>query len=177
MKVYDNLTGEPVLIPKSYGKSITAAQLSDGIALFFPAGTPSHHSSATLLQILGVILVELRVMKRVVEKVEMRMVGGSVLIVYESDASRANTALDELKSSSTAAVVEEKDDDAEGDEEISDEDDELDEKMPQACAVKLIDFAHTKFTPGEGPDSGVLLGLDTLIHLLEGRIRTLTASP
>lgn len=42
--------------------------------------------------------------------------------------------------------------------------------------VKLIDFAHTKMTPGQGPDEGVLLGLDTVIRLLDGRIEEVVAT-
>ena len=40
--------------------------------------------------------------------------------------------------------------------------------------AKLIDFAHTRLAPGEGPDEGVLLGLDTILRLLNGRISQLS---
>ena len=43
-------------------------------------------------------------------------------------------------------------------------------KPGPAFTVKLIDFAHTRLAPGEGPDSGVLLGLDTTLKLVDGRI-------
>ena len=38
------------------------------------------------------------------------------------------------------------------------------------CLVKLIDFAHTRVAAGEGPDGGALLGMDTTLKLLGGRI-------
>jgi len=42
--------------------------------------------------------------------------------------------------------------------------------------VKLVDFAHTRLAPGEGPDEGVLLGLDTMLKLLGGRIAQLVGA-
>jgi hypothetical protein len=39
--------------------------------------------------------------------------------------------------------------------------------------VKLIDFAHTKVVPGKGLDEGVLLGMDTILRLLDGRLSEL----
>lgn len=39
--------------------------------------------------------------------------------------------------------------------------------------VRLIDFAHTRAAPGEGPDEGVLKGLGTLQHLIIGLIERL----
>ena len=55
----------------------------------------------------------------------------------------------------------------------SEEEDDEENDSPSAYAVKLIDFAHTKLTPGEGPDLGVLKGIETVIRLLEGRIAEL----
>ena len=56
--------------------------------------------------------------------------------------------------------------DDENDEDV----DEDEEDVPTPCSVKLIDFAHTKFVPGEGPDLGSLKGLDTVLGLFDGRI-------
>ena len=43
-QIYDNVTRQHVRIPKSYGKSIKAAQLGEGIAKFFPVGSPTPNS-------------------------------------------------------------------------------------------------------------------------------------
>jgi inositol-polyphosphate multikinase len=79
-----------------------------------------------------------------VSKTEMRMVGGSVLIVYEGDEAALEKALE-----------------AAGDGK---------NEPTNAYVVKLIDFAHTKLETGIGPDEGVVKGLDTTVRLLEGRI-------
>jgi len=92
-------------------------------------------------------------------------------------AMRTNgNGLDADQPSDDEAVTFESDEEEydEDDEEYEDSEDEED-APPEPYIIKLIDFAHTRYTPGQGPDEGVLLGLDTTISLLEGRIRELQA--
>ena len=96
------------------------------------------------------------------------MVGGSLLIVYEADWDRAREG---VKFWLESEGVEDEDEDEEDEE---DEDDER-KKPGVPYGVKMIDFAHTRLTPGEGPDEGVLLGLDTVLRLLDGRIAEVKA--
>lgn len=49
------------------------------------------------------------------------------------------------------------------------------EGAPQMHKVKMIDFAHARYLPGEGPDEGLLKGAKTVINLIEGRIEELKA--
>lgn len=46
---------------------------------------------------------------------------------------------------------------------------------PRLYTIALIDFAHTRVVPGEGPDSGVLKGMDTLITLIARRTEEVAA--
>ena len=85
------------------------------------------------------------------------MVGGSLFIVYEADWARAEDGLQRLWLD-------------EGNEEEEDEDDDDDDQPGPPFVVKIIDFAHTRLAPGEGPDEGVLLGFDTVLRLLDARI-------
>lgn len=161
-QVYDNVTGLAVNTPKSYGKSIKAADLPEGIAKFFPVGKPAPESSnglsASLLrQILPAIRDEIKEIRDVFSELELRMVGGSLLIVYEGDWTRAQEGVDRM--------YEEEASDEEEDEE------DAKKKPGPPFVVKLIDFAHTKVVPGQGPDEGVLLGMDTVLRLLDGRIK------
>jgi len=103
------------------------------------------------------------------------MVGGSLLIVYEADWARAEEAIknylevgDGVKDGGKGGEAHEEDEDDENDE----SDDEDDEPRP-SFMVKLIDFAHTTVVPGKGPDVGVLLGMDTILRLLDGRLSEL----
>ena len=49
----------------------------------------------------------------------------------------------------------------------SGEDDEDEEEIPKVHDLRLIDFAHAQWTPGEGPDENVLQGIRNLIKVFE----------
>jgi len=108
------------------------------------------------------------------------MVGSSLLIVYEGDWDRAEAGVQghgeegaSMSSGEDWGEEEEEineDTEMEGSEDEESEDDSSDEGSPSPCVVRLIDFAHTRLKPGEGPDVGVLKGLDTILSLLDGRI-------
>lgn len=97
---------------------------------------------------------------------EIRMVGGSLLILYESDAVRAEEGL--------KWMLRDEDEDEENEDDEDDDSDSDDPSKPPKPSppydVRLIDFAHTRFVPGQGPDEGVLLGFDTILSLLDERI-------
>ena len=202
--MYDNVTSLPVKTPKSYGYSLRTPDLLEGIARFFPLapsntrslddmlstvtnGLPRH----LLIPVLAGIRDEVLALRVAFDQVHLRMVGGSVLIVYEADWERAEegvTLLEARNRESHTLEVDfkqetgedvggggddlEDDDDASDDIEDDDDDAEDDDegKIGLPFVVRLIDFAHTRITPGQGPDQGVLLGLDTLSKLLSGRI-------
>ncbi|KAK8163504.1 inositol polyphosphate kinase-domain-containing protein [Phyllosticta citribraziliensis] len=63
------------------------------------------------------------------------------------------------------AVVEGGVDDGQDVDEQMDDDDE--EEEPKLVTVKLIDFAHARWTPGEGPDENALRGVRAVVSLLE----------
>jgi len=161
--VYDNATREVVVAPKTYGRSINKSQLPEGIARFFPvgsskAGEPSPGLPVQLLlPILHGVREDIAEIRQVLASFEMRMVGASILIAYEGDWKRAEETLERIE--------EDEDEDDEDEDESEDE-----EKPGPPYVVKLIDFAHTRITPGRGPDEGVLTGLDTLVGLIDGRI-------
>ncbi|TFY54467.1 hypothetical protein EVG20_g9693 [Dentipellis fragilis] len=183
-QVYDNTTAKPITTPKSYGKSITPADLPTGIACVFPtafdgagtSGLPAH----TLSPMLDTLTDAVRAVRDAVASVEIRMVGGSLLVLYEAEWDRAAEGVEWLKAH-PGQFAEEEDEDEDEDEEEGEgegegEDDEMSKKAGPPFVVKLIDFAHTWLKPGEGPDEGVLKGLDTLIELLDGRREEVRAS-
>ena len=99
------------------------------------------------------------------------MVGASLLIIYEADVERAKEGLAIL--AERAGFFEEEFED-------EDEDDDDDEgrvkKVGAPFVVKLIDFAHTSVALGQGPDQGVLLGVSTVLKLLDGRIAQISGT-
>ncbi|KAF9528253.1 hypothetical protein CPB83DRAFT_854709 [Crepidotus variabilis] len=181
-QVHDNVTGKAVNTPKSYGKSIKVDQLAEGIAKFFsvgeavkdPANPPTSTSGLsreTLVPIVETIRDEIKEIRAAYGELEIRMVGGSLLILYEADWERAEEGVKKFLA-----------DDGDGDHEEADEEEDADSdtepgkppKVSPPIVVKLIDFAHTKLVPGEGQDKGVLLGMDTVLKLLDDRLAELT---
>jgi 1D-myo-inositol-tetrakisphosphate 5-kinase/inositol-polyphosphate multikinase len=153
--VHDNASGLAVYTPKSYGKSLKANQLSEGIARFFPVGDATSNGlpKETLHPTLQGIREEVQEIRNIFAELEVRMVGGSLLVIYEADWEKAEEKLNQ-----------------EEDDEDDDDDDDDDAKSGPPFAVKVIDFAHTTLMPGQGVDSGVLVGLDTVLRLLDGRL-------
>ena len=96
------------------------------------------------------------------------MVGGSLLVVYEADLERAREGVKYWVEG--VGRVDEDDEEEEEDHSDEEEDEEKPKKPHPPYRVKLIDFAHTHYVPGEGPDEGILLGVDTVLKLLDGRI-------
>lgn len=173
--MYDHSTGAPVVTPKAYGKSIKPVDLPDGIRRFFPLAANAKKPEgqglpqSLLLPILAGILDELRSIREAFAETEVRLVGGSLLICYEAIWEKVKEGLERQQQKALKLRSKEEtdgDDDADDEEEDSD-----DEEDALAYAVKLIDFAHLKVVPGEGPDQGVLKGIDTTISLLEGRFK------
>ncbi|CAG8278493.1 unnamed protein product [Penicillium nalgiovense] len=47
------------------------------------------------------------------------------------------------------------------------EDDDEDDETPKVHALRLIDFAHASWSPGQGPDENVLKGVRSLVKVFE----------
>ena len=124
----------------------------------------------TLLPILRGILKNCEEIRDAVAQVEMRMVGGSLLVIYEADWDRAAEG---VRREANGEFQEDAEDE---DEEDEDEDEEAAEKkVGPAYVVKLIDFAHTFILPGRGPDQSLLTGMDAAVKLMKGRIAEVMA--
>ena len=178
-QVYDVATNKAVHTPKSYGKSIKPADLPDGMARFFPLAPDTPPAPVTdadaevpavgtglpaaiLLPLLESLREDVVEIREALAEVHMRMVGGSLLIIYEADWERAREGLKWLE--------EEDDEDEEEEDEEESDDEEGKQRVGPPYLIKLIDFAHTKIVPGSGPDAGVLKGVDTVLQLIDGRI-------
>jgi len=201
MQVYSNDSPDPITTPKSYGKSITKEQLPEATAKFFPVSLATTQSDTLetsgpsvsephpglppllLYHVLTTIESDLEELKTTISNIEMRMVGGSILIMYEGDWERASKALTTPSLTDTTEADEDDDDDeveVEIDEngqvvlesipsEMIDEEEEEGEHQAPLCSVSLIDFAHTRLTKGQGADEGVLKGIQTMIDLVRQR--------
>lgn len=129
---------------------------------------------------------DLEHVRDVLEAEETRMYSSSLLFIFEGDSDALKAAIDE-RSGSTRNSVEDKkpeynvpgrstsridsgiglDEDGEfvvmSDDDVDDETDD----EPKIWNLKLIDFAHAKWTPGQGPDENILLGVRSLITIFK----------
>lgn len=119
-----------------------------------------------LLPVLRTLVRRLDELVALVATLEIRMRGGSLLIVVEGDPSALEAAL--LRS------IDDEDEDDTASVSTTDGDGNAKPHTRLAYEMRLIDFAHTRAAPGEGPDEGVLKGLRTVKRLLEDLTQKLT---
>ena len=159
---------------------------ASGSVTYTDHALPAH----LLLHVLDILDQEIFRLVSMLESLEMRFVGSSVLVVYEGDEDRLASSVERYESRrhlesrfpDRRTVLEDDDDDGESevdiDEESTSSDDDEDDgaradaRRARRCpplTLRLIDFAHTRLVDGEGPDEGVLKGLRTLRGLVQGR--------
>ena len=100
----------------------------------------------------------------------------SLLIVYEGDADVLREAL----AAEAEGVANEGSEDGGSESEEEDwgegggdglGDGEEKSERKGTTLVRLIDFAHSRAAKGEGRDEGVMKGMETVLRLVEGRLR------
>lgn len=138
----------------------------------------------------GLFVQDLRRVQEVLEKEESRMYSASLLFVFEGDGAALREAIEEahadgsvqehkrgpertlvsnLRVDSGIGLVEEDlcGISAAGDfDELEDDSDE-ESSFPRIYSLRLIDFAHAAWKPGQGPDENVLLGVRSLVKIFE----------
>ncbi|KAF2723847.1 SAICAR synthase-like protein [Polychaeton citri CBS 116435] len=154
MKVWNGNSYD--IYDKFYGRKFDAKNVSDGFNAFFAGLTSSGLRKDEAQGILETILADITKARHCLEKAESRMYGASVLVVYEGDPDALDTIMGGVPKTPRAdekapTVGEVKRAEAE-------EEDEEDDP-PIAFTVKMIDFAHARWAPGEGQDENVIKGL------------------
>ena len=151
---------------KRYGRSLnpkTVRQAFEEYLFMNSAGV----TKDLAIKVAHRFLKDLRDLQKTMENEESRMYSASLLFVYEGDGSALQDAFDFesacLEADSKHQTAQINDEDNEEDEE--DEEDEL--QLSKVQVVKLIDFAHAKWTPGQGPDENLLHGVRNVIKFLE----------
>ncbi|KAK5264869.1 hypothetical protein LTR99_009075 [Exophiala xenobiotica] len=119
---------------------------------------------------------ELESIQYVLENEESRMYSASVLMVYEGDDEALEVAIEQEQKEKEQEVPmdnemvdgDDGDEDGEEDDDEDDEDDDDDEvSPPKVHEVRLIDFAHASWTPGQGPDENMLMGVKSILRILK----------
>jgi 1D-myo-inositol-tetrakisphosphate 5-kinase/inositol-polyphosphate multikinase len=117
---------------------------------------------------------DLRHMENVLSRHESRMYSASVLLMFEGDGKALRAAIENNNGFAESLEKGEKPSrsNVRIDSGIVMEDDDFDQEddipvLPKIYTVKLIDFAHAQWTPGQGPDENSLLGVRSLIDIFE----------
>ena len=155
---------------KSYGKKLKANEIHHGFRTYFL----TENAGVTKVQAKKVIerfIQDLQEFQDVLEHEESRMYSSSLLFIYEGDGKALEEAFNEeklLEAAKDRPVEADKGEerDVDGDDKKQNDDDE-DEGVeePKVHVVKLIDFAHASWTPGQGPDVNLLQGVKNLINI------------
>ena len=148
---------------KLYGRNRTTSDIRVAFKEYFIVPS-SGVDAKQALEVIRLCKKDVEEMQTVLERVETRMFSSSILIVYEGDPEAWWEAVEWQRKASQSenrenaelhlAEIEELDGDAD------------DEEKPNTHAVKLIDFAHAEFVPGDGPDQNVLHGVRSTVRLL-----------
>lgn len=111
---------------------------------------------------------DLEKVEAVLSRNETRMFSASLLFVFEGDGRALRSAI-EMNNASVDALLEEQRqrsakrvDSGIHMEDDDDSDLELEVEMPAIYKLKLIDFAHAQWTPGQGPDENIIKGVRSL---------------
>jgi 1D-myo-inositol-tetrakisphosphate 5-kinase/inositol-polyphosphate multikinase len=151
---------------KNYGRGFTKENVTDAFTTYFggveedsgPRSRKFKHNHGRLLA--RRMLRELESIQYVLENQESRMYSASVLMVYEGDEEALEVGLAE-------EAKQQEDVEGEGSEDEDEDEDDDDDTVPQKVhEVRLIDFAHAKWTPGQGPDENALQGVRSVISIM-----------
>lgn len=153
MKVWNGQTFD--VYDKFYGRKFNAEDIKDGFATFF-SGLTTGLRSDEAAELLETVEAEVAKARQLLERRESRMYSASILIVYEGDTA----ALDQMMGGQPKTPRLQEKAPTLGEVKKSEEEEEDEEnEAPTAYKVKMIDFAHAAWTPGQGKDENVIVGL------------------
>ncbi|KAL8730695.1 MAG: hypothetical protein Q9166_003887 [cf. Caloplaca sp. 2 TL-2023] len=145
---------------KHYGRTLTTETIRRGFEDYFllKRGAGVKDPKDPLRKVISGFLEELMALEYVLERSESRMYSASLLFVYEGGKNALKDALAGVQDQPTNGV----------NEDATHEEGDDEEEAPAVQGMKLIDFAHAEWTPGQGRDENLLHGLRNTIKILEG---------
>jgi inositol-polyphosphate multikinase len=143
---------------KHYGRSMRSWDVRFVLERFTFVKS-AHATWENAAMMLKYFVTECKKIKAALEESETRMYSPSILFLYEGDGTVFDQKL-KFNASLPPPQLDEAD--------VSSDDDSDGQPTPEKLfELKLIDFAHASFTPGQGPDRNVIDGVDSLIKELE----------
>lgn len=163
-KVYD----------KMYGRSFTVDNVDESFGAYFLLDKDVK-AAGPIKKVIKRFIDDLEALQEVIEKEESRMYSASLLFVYEGEQETLRGAfaqekeiLDNIRND-TPHLVDGTNSDGQAANGLSDGDEDADgrAKLPAIQSLKLIDFAHAEWTPGQGPDENLIHGIRSIIKVLK----------
>lgn len=170
---------------KNYGREeIGVDNVADAFREFIGAGREAGVDEELGRLVAQAFLAEVEEARRVLESVETRMYSSSLLFIYEGDGKALREAMEEATRVGQHAATNGKAEAAtngeavptmngveieelvNGDGDADEDEDEDEEILPKIYSVKLIDFAHAEFVPGQGSDENSLRGIRSVAKIL-----------
>jgi 1D-myo-inositol-tetrakisphosphate 5-kinase/inositol-polyphosphate multikinase len=108
-----------------------------------------------------------RQLEVLLKETELRMYSASVLFSYEGSGKMFDAKHKAAKEAELNSPETDLEEEAENDEEEEEEEEEEEGDPNLLLTIKIIDFAHAWFKPGEGPDLNILQGVRSIIEILE----------
>ncbi|KAF3932277.1 hypothetical protein ABW19_dt0204371 [Dactylella cylindrospora] len=166
MKVWKGAEPGYQVYDKHYGRQFTAENAIDGFKEFLFSGDLSPEQSKILAKRFADKVAEIL---KILQNQESRMYSASILFVYESDPDALNQALQVEKDRGPVTWPEGVigNEDEVDDTEYEDQEEEDPAKQYKIEDIKLIDFAHASWTPGQGPDENSIHGVKSVLSLLK----------
>ncbi|KAJ2236960.1 hypothetical protein IWW45_001359 [Coemansia sp. RSA 485] len=135
-------------------KLTTETVVTEALVPFF-ATAESAIGSEYRRFIINQFITEVKEYRDVIRSSETRMYSSSLLLIYDTSKSRYARFLQKNTSDH-------------GKDQVQDEnEDEEPENTDALFDMRAIDFAHSHWVPGQGPDEQYLFGLDNLINILQ----------
>lgn len=163
-KYYEPEDDGYIFVNKYYGRELTASNVTDAFDLYFGDNNLSLQNRNDLIHMFS---KRLQLFYNTLLNEEVRMISSSLLFIYECDTTRwINFSQEQELIPSHVSY--------DSDEEGSIKDGQSKESISgktELSRMSIIDFAHTKFTPGLGIDDNVLDGVESLIDIFE-RLKT-----
>lgn len=149
---------------KHYGRSFAKENVKNGFIEYFGGvDAEGKLQSPYSRLIINRIARELESIMFVLENEESRMYSASILMVYEGDEQALEKALQEERARNADNQAQNSEVESQS---IAEDDDGEDEPEPKIHDVRLIDFAHAQWTPGQGPDENALQGVRSVLKIL-----------
>ncbi|KAL5115673.1 hypothetical protein ACEQ8H_006472 [Pleosporales sp. CAS-2024a] len=138
---------------KLYGREFSPQDVDQGFVEYMFPAEKTHAQLQRAREVLDFFLRQVEDIIDVFEKKESRMYSASILLVYEGDVDEY------AKTKQILCSAQPQDDD--------EDDDEDEDNEPKLAAVKVIDFAHATWQPGQGPDENALQGMRSTAKILK----------